>query len=147
MIRAALASDAEDLLALEQDCFGADAWSDRVWEQELAGPHLIDVVVDGQRVVGFAVVMLAGTDAELLRIAVLPAKRRTGVAARLLTHVRERAESDGAAGMFLEVESTNEAALGLYAAAGFTKLHQRTNYYGPDRDAVVMSLQLAQVSA
>ncbi|NLC98046.1 MAG: ribosomal protein S18-alanine N-acetyltransferase [Actinomycetales bacterium] len=147
MIRAADLADLAALLEVERACFGADAWSDHVWQSELAGSHVIDVMANGESLTGFAIVMLAGDDAELLRIAVAPASRRSGIAQRLMAHALERALAQGVTSMFLEVESTNVAALGLYETSGFAPIHQRANYYGPGRDAVMMTRALAKVQA
>lgn len=147
MIRQARTTDIAALIEVELACFGADAWSDRVWQSELAGQHLIDLVADDDGVIGFAIVMLAGDDAELLRIAVVPEFRRAGIAQQLIAHGFERALAQGATTMFLEVEHTNAAARALYESSGFAPIHQRGSYYGPGRDAVVMTRALAEVRA
>jgi len=98
--------------------------------------------LDGVRgeVVGHAVVSTAGDIAELQRIAVHAAHRRSGVASALLAEVVKvagRAEADR---LLLEVREDNHAALGFYAGSGFTEIDRRPRYYADGATAVVLRL-------
>ena len=68
-------------------------------------------------------------EAEVLTLAVDPLLRRQGVARALLTAAIGAAEAAGADVLFLEVAADNEAALGLYAGAGFVRVGARRGYY------------------
>ena len=48
----------------------------------------------------------------------------------------------GAATMFLEVSTRNEAARTLYARAGFTEVGRRARYYADGSDALVLRAAL-----
>ena len=141
--------DREDLaavVALEAENLGADAWSENLLAEGLAGRlptiHYLVAEVDGA-VVGHAVTSLAGDIAELQRIAVTPAARRTGVASGLLEAVIELAgRSDEADRMLLEVRADNAGALAFYAARGFVEVDRRPKYYRDGSTAVVMRLPL-----
>lgn len=85
---------------------------------------------------GFAMGRVTLDEAELLTIAVAPDARRGGLGGRLLGRFLEGARIRGATTVFLEVDSLNTAARALYAAAGFTQVGLRRNYY---RDGPVMS--------
>lgn len=146
MIRHAELADLTALLTLERECFNEEAWSEKIWSAELAGSHFVDVIEVDARIIACAVVMLAGDDAELLRIAVSPEFRGTGLATRLLKHALERAGEAGAQAVFLEVESDNIAAKALYDSLGFVFLSQRADYYGTGRNAEILSRQLGKVS-
>lgn len=91
---------------------------------------------------GFALVRLAGPEAELLTLAVAPAARRRGLATRLLARLSALATAAGAEEMLLEVAATNAAARALYARAGFVEVGRRPRYYtrasGPPLDALVL---------
>lgn len=147
MIRAATPADLDALVQIEGACFGPDGWSRNSWQQELDGNRQIHIALAADQVSGYVVVMLAGEDAELLRIAVLPQYRRRGVAHELLGQALSQAAARGATSMFLEVESSNTGALALYEHAGFTRLSQRTNYYGTGRNAEILTRSLLEVSA
>ena len=96
-------------------------------------------------VVGHAVTSLAGDIAELQRIAVTPAARRTGVASGLLEACVELAGADGEADrMLLEVREDNAGALAFYAARGFVEVDRRPRYYRDGATAVVMRRPLGR---
>ena len=131
-LRPATAGDVDAVTRLEQELFGADAWSADSVRAELTGERRTAVVAeDDGTVVGYAVTMAAGDLVDLQRIAVHPARRRQGLARRLLAEV-----GDGP--LLLEVSAGNEAALAFYAGEGFTEIHRRRRYYRDGSDAVVM---------
>ena len=75
----------------------------------------------------------AAGEAEVLTLAVMPAVRRLGTGRALLERVTAAGEP-----LFLEVAAGNAPALALYAAAGFSEIGRRRDYYGPGRDALVL---------
>jgi len=95
----------------------------------------------GAACVGFAHAALAADEAELWRIAVLPAWRRLGLARALLSALIEACRARDAAALHLEVSAHNAAALGLYRAMGFAESGRRKNYYGPGEDAALLRLE------
>lgn len=134
--RLATAADAAAVLALEAAAFGVDGWSADSVAAELTAPTRYVVVAErGGGIVGWAV-LLVGDPTDVLRLAVLPGARRRGVGRELLGALLEHA---GERSVLLEVEAGNAAARALYAAAGFTEIDRRPGYYGPGRDALVLS--------
>lgn len=89
---------------------------------------------------GVLLVRVAADEAEVLTIGV--AARRAGIGRGLMTAATARARAAGAKTLFLEVAVSNEAALGLYGALGFTAVGRRLNYYADGEEAVVLSLGL-----
>lgn len=82
---------------------------------------------------GFAIFRFAGPEAELLTIAVDPAKRRQGIAKKLLSAGHESAKMAGVEEVFLEVSQENPAAKSLYEQFGYEVQAIRENYYsGPN---------------
>ena len=147
MIRAATAADCDAITALEASCQGADAWS--AWlvrdgvEGSLPTVHYLVADIDGL-VVGYAVASFAGDIAELQRIGVTPAMRRTGVATALLDEVVAQAPGTGANRLLLEVRDDNDGALAFYAARGFIEIDRRARYYRDGTTAVVLRLPLVK---
>ncbi|MEU8227187.1 GNAT family N-acetyltransferase [Kribbella sp. NPDC048915] len=139
-IRAARADDLPELVALDELCFGADAWSAGVWDEEfgrLTEDRMI-LVADEGKVVGYVVLLMppvAEDVVEVLRIAVAPAERRTGIGGQLMTTALSRCAGRT---VLLEVASGNESARALYAGFGFEEISRRRGYYAGGADAVIM---------
>lgn len=147
-IRPATADDVDAVTSLEQELFGADAWSRSSVVEELTGPRRHAVVAgagDGS-VLGYAVTLRSDDVLDLQRIAVAPAHRRAGVAHELLRDVRRAGLAQGAQRILLEVRSANEAALAFYAAEGFEQIDRRPRYYRDGADALVLRGALAGTS-
>jgi ribosomal-protein-alanine N-acetyltransferase len=145
VIRRATTADVEAVVELEATCLGIDAWSRGLVEQGIADalPTVSYLVAElAGTVVGHAVASAAGDDAELQRIAVAPAYRRSGVASALLAEVERRAAADGADRLLLEVREGNLAAARFYRAAGFTEIGRRPAYYRDGAAAVVLGKQV-----
>jgi len=97
---------------------------------------------------GFVLARIAGGEAEILTLAVVPPARGKGLGRALLQAAIARAQEQGAHAMFLEVGSDNPHALALYAGLGFTKVGMRKGYYASASggsgggDALVLRLSL-----
>ena len=141
-IRPATADDVAAVTELEEQLFGADAWSAASVREELIGDRRHAVVAADDGVVGYAVTLRSDDVVDLQRIAVVPSQRRTGVAARLLDETRRAARADGAHRMLLEVSAANAGALAFYAAQGFVQIDRRPRYYRDGSDALVLRATL-----
>ena len=94
---------------------------------------------------GFALGRAVAGEAELITIAVDPARRRHGIGRRLLVAFAAEAAHRGATTAFLEVAADNAAALALYRANGWYETGRRRGYYaraGSAVDAVMMARTL-----
>jgi ribosomal protein S18 acetylase RimI-like enzyme len=148
-IRPALASDQPAVVALDAACFPKDAWSSGSWADEFARPDrrvLVaeappgesSQVVPGSGLLGFVVLLVPAADedpVDLLRVAVDPAYRRTGLGRQLLAAALDEHSTRT---VLLEVAAGNEAAIGLYAGFGFAEISRRRGYYTGGEDAVIM---------
>jgi ribosomal-protein-alanine N-acetyltransferase len=147
MIRPAVPADSDAVTALEASCQGVDAWSAWLVRDGIEGglPTVRYLVADlDGLVVGYAVASFAGDIAELQRIGVTPAMRRTGVASALLEEVVAQAPGTGANRLLLEVRDDNAGALAFYAAHGFVEIDRRPRYYRDGTTAVVLRLPLVK---
>jgi [ribosomal protein S18]-alanine N-acetyltransferase len=135
ILRPATAEDVAAVVALERELFGVDAWPEASVREELTGERRVAVVACDPGVVGYVVTASAGDVVDLQRIAVHPSRRRQGLARALLARAGALVVADR---MLLEVAAGNAAALGFYAAEGFTEVARRRRYYRDGSDAVVM---------
>jgi ribosomal-protein-alanine N-acetyltransferase len=146
VLRAAVPGDVAAVHALEEQLFGSDAWSAAVVADALAAPsagrHAV-VAEAGDRVVGYAVLRVAGDVADLDRIAVDPGHRRDGLATALLRAVGDASREAGADRLLLEVSEGNTGARAFYAARGAVELDRRRRYYRDGSDALVLQLPIA----
>lgn len=119
-----------------------EAWSEQAIASTLAGP--------GATLIGDANAFLIGRviadEAEILTLATHPDHRRQGHARALLGQFENEAQKAGATAIFLEVDATNTAARGLYAAAGYRQSGLRPLYYrhadGTRSDALLLEKRL-----
>ena len=83
---------------------------------------------EGDAVIAFSLIRTVADESELLLLAVEPGRHRQGIGRRLLYDFTERARTDGAARVHLEVREGNPA-VAMYRAAGFVAVGRRANYY------------------
>jgi ribosomal-protein-alanine N-acetyltransferase len=97
-------------------------------------------------IIGYYVMTAAGGEAHLLNLTIAPSWRRHGLGRDLLEHCVVRAADHKADDLFLEVRTSNAAAIALYRSSGFVDLAVRRGYY-PARDgredALIMRKALA----
>ncbi len=79
----------------------------------------------------------AAGEAELLRIAVDPARRGGGLGRRLLEACQAVLAAEGMEELHLEVRASNRAAIGLYRACGWVPSGRRGGYYPDGEDALL----------
>jgi [ribosomal protein S18]-alanine N-acetyltransferase len=112
----------------------------------VAHPHAVILVAPGPAgaaaLDAYACFLEAAGEAELLRVAVAPARRRQGHARRLLNEGFARLSAAGAVSCHLEVRSANLGALALYRALGFEVCGLRRLYYRDGSDALVLRREL-----
>jgi ribosomal-protein-alanine N-acetyltransferase len=150
VIRPAVPDDAPAVAALEREALGADAWSENLVSEGVAGrvPTTLYLVAEqygesgGVDLVGYAATSIVSDIAELQRIAVADGHRRRGVATQLLAAVQGEAMLRLADRILLEVREDNHPALGFYASAGFVELDRRPRYYADGTTAVILAREL-----
>lgn len=129
------------LATLHAEAF-AEGWDAAAFTQLLAMPGAEAVLAfEADEPVGFLLSRQAADEAEIITIATRPGARRRGVGRQLLAHRMADLVARGVNHMFLEVAASNEAAIRLYAACGFTEVGRRKGYYQrPEgrEDAIVL---------
>ena len=94
---------------------------------------------------GFVLARLVAGEAEILTIAVAKGERRAGLGRKLMAEVMRVLHMQRAESLFLEVDETNAAAVGLYRKLGFREVGKRTSYYESPSgrtNALVMRLDM-----
>lgn len=145
LVRQAVLEDVAAVVRLEADCLGPDAWSEGLVREGIAGtlPTVHYLVAErGPDLVGHAVASMAGDIAELQRVAVARAHRRSGVATALLAAVVTAARGTEADRLLLEVRVDNRGALQFYSRRGFVEVARRRAYYTDGTTAAVLLLPL-----
>jgi len=139
-IRRLLSGDLREVIDLES-CLSS-GWSEMMVQKELLRPSGLQLVACGnpaRNVIGWCCGLWVEEEAELLRIVVTPAERKSGVASALLGQFEKNCTERNVASIFLEVASGNEAARRLYAKFGYRQIGKRKKYYNkPPDDALVL---------
>ena len=140
--------DADDLAALHAHAF-RHGWPATEMEALIADPTVTTIVArEGRtpftrRPVGFVMVRAAADEAEILTVAVAPARRGRGIGRLMMDEAIRRLYFMRIASLFLEVDEGNGSALALYRRLGFREVSRRANYYaGGTANALVMRADL-----
>ncbi len=97
-----------------------------------------------RRIVGFAMLRLAGDEAELLTIAVDTKWRGKHIGTALLQAVFADLLMSPVRRMFLEVDEQNPAAIKLYNRQGFVQIGSRKGYYAKADGSAATALVMAR---
>jgi ribosomal-protein-alanine N-acetyltransferase len=118
-------------------------WSDGEIESLLLDRNVIaHRAMAGRALVGFILSRMAADEAEILSVAVAPARRGRGLSRRLLDLHLRRLAGIGVHRVFLEVDEGNLPARKLYARAGFRDVGRREAYYQDQRGRSAAALVL-----
>jgi ribosomal-protein-alanine N-acetyltransferase len=141
-ILAARPRDAAAIAHLHGASFG------RGWEEDEVHRLLLDSGVIAHRAMvrrtmaGFIMSRMAADEAEILSVAIAPARRGRGLSRPLLDfHLRSLAGL-GARTVFLEVDEHNAPACRLYGGAAFHEVGRRQGYYQGGATALVLRRDL-----
>jgi ribosomal-protein-alanine N-acetyltransferase len=140
-IRSAQNSDADALLAIENECFSDSNWAQADFFRY---DCLVAETVDTGEIAGFLVSrqiapgnQTTPPEREILNLAISKGFRRNNIAKRLLAQ-----EFVHRAATFLEVRESNVAARRLYQNLGFEEIGIRAEYYeNPVESAIVMRMK------
>ena len=142
-------ADLDGVVGLEIALFGDEAWSRQMLVGELGqqpASRYYLVAEEAGTIVGYAGLLAAGGQADVLTIAVSAARWGQGIGSQLLADLLTEAVRRGCTEMFLEVRADNTRAQRLYRWWGFDDIGIRRGYYQPSgTDAIVMRRALAGV--
>jgi ribosomal-protein-alanine N-acetyltransferase len=134
-------ADLEGVLAIER-AVHAHPWTPGNFSDALRSKYQCKVYETAEReLVGYAVMMLAVDEAELLDIAIAAPQQRKGQGRKLLNEMLALARKKEMRRMVLEVRASNVSAIALYRSAGFSDIGLRRDYYPAHNgreDAILM---------
>lgn len=142
-IRMLRPEDLDTVMAIEQ-ATSVNPWSRNIFNSCLERYQNYALTLNG-KLIGFAVLMLADTECQLLNIAIDPAYHNQGYGSFFMNDLIQSARAERANDLFLEVRVTNQPAIKLYKKMGFTVIGERKDYYQTKtgrEDAKVLALKL-----
>lgn len=147
IIRQAKLGDVPAISRIETESFEMPWSAQEIVKDVTSGGSVYVVVAEKDSMcVGFAEMRTVAGEAQIYNIAVAPETRRSGIGEALLEHLINKADEIGCGVINLEVRAGNTAAAGLYKKLGFREVGRRRKYYGGKEDAILMDLDLNQVS-
>lgn len=148
-IRDAKNADLTALVALEQRCFATDRLSKRSFSYWIKAKHRVFMVAtQDEQIIGYGlVIMRKGTRlARLYSIAIDKVVEGKGVGRQLLLALEAQTVAAGKLFLRLEVEKTNERAIGLYQSMGYVIFGDYQHYYENNGDAFRMQKPIRQAA-
>lgn len=144
MLREMTLADVDAVLAIEL-AVQAYPWTRGNFIDALSQGYVCRVDEMGGEIRGYAVLRPVLEEAELLNIGVAAGQQRKGLGRAMLREMIEVALEKNMRRVFLEVRSSNAAALALYRSTGFGEIGVRRSYYqnaSGSEDAITMACEL-----
>lgn len=118
-IKEATRADADAVLAIEDSCFEPFWRYDRPHVEQYLSTLRLALAVGPEGPVGYSMAGAEGEEGTLGRLAVVPERRRTGIATALAAEALGFLADAGARCVTLSTQRDNEAARALYGRLGF----------------------------
>ena len=139
--------DISQILEIEKECFGTEAWSEEMFKYACIGKFggIIKAEYE-EKICGFLVyAILGGDEVNIDDIAVMPENRKKGIADAMMRYIFEKSEKSGIKKIMLEVRESNLPAIKLYEKYHMKKDGIRKNYYRePLENAILMSADIVK---
>jgi len=140
MIRQAVEDDIPRILEIEREAISPPWTHGGLLSEIYRDDSYFALAVDDNIVSGFVILQRMGDEGEMLQIAVDKKQRRHGIADLLMDAALSWAKECGIGSLYLEVRTSNEAAVALYKKHGFMQTGRRKGYYTePVEDAILMN--------
>lgn len=137
-VRYAISNDLDAILELDHRVLKTN-WHGRLYLQEMELPESYFLVfyLEGQ-FIGYLLSRIIIDEAEIMQFAIEPKYQNLGFGQILYDKTLELFITSEVKTIYLEVESLNKKAINFYERNDFIKVHERKDYYGPDKHANVM---------
>lgn len=126
---------------MEIECEQFFPWSTSQLQECLSSGYQCIVLEIEQQLIGFAVLLIAADEAEILNIVIKNSVRGHGYGKLLLNYLITIAKEQKVKTVFLEVRRSNLPALKLYQQIGFKQIGTRKDYYPAKQgreDAIIL---------
>ncbi len=133
-------ADLDAVLRIEREVH-AHPWTLGNFSDALRSKYMCKVFEERNEMLGYAALLLAVDEAELLDIAIASRYQHQGYGRKLLEEMMALARFHGMQRVVLEVRTSNLAAITLYRKAGFAVIGLRRDYYpavNGREDAILM---------
>ena len=133
-------ADIDAVVAIEQQVH-SHPWTRGMFIDALMHGNVCKVYSVGNEIIGYAVLLAALDEVELLDISIAQKHQRKGLGERLLGEMLSFTQENEWVKMILEVRRSNFAAHILYRKSGFIEIGLRRAYYATEtgrEDAIVM---------
>lgn len=138
MIRKATQNDLSEIVSIDQMTLTSH-WTEKQYLSELSIENGLMYVIEVENYIcGFFSLRILDDTCDLLQIAVHQDFQSRGYGNMLMNHLCKAAINYEIKNIFLEVEENNRKALQFYLKYNFEEISIRKNYYGINRNAVVM---------
>jgi ribosomal-protein-alanine N-acetyltransferase len=142
MIREMQFDDLDAVCSIEHDVF-PNPWPRVFFENDLESGNAVAFVAwADDRVIGYALGSCIDVELHITNIAVAPKYQKHGIGSRLLLKMEGVAVERGNMFAYLEVRTSNRAAITMYRKHGYDILYTRKRYYIDGDDAYVMHKEL-----
>ena len=133
-------SHVASVAAIEKECFGRDAWSEKSVAGELTNALALWLVaVEGEIVAGYVGSQTVCNETDMMNVAVTADFRRRGIGEQLVTALVEELKTIDSHCLTLEVRASNTSAQAMYEKLGFAEIGRRPRYYqNPKEDALIL---------
>ena len=131
--------------AIEKECFGRDAWSEKSVSGELTNALALWLVaVEDGTVAGYVGSQTVCNETDMMNVAVTADFRRRGIGEQLVTALVEELKAIESHCLTLEVRASNTPAQAMYEKLGFVEIGRRPRYYqNPKEDALILRKEWA----
>jgi len=137
-------ADVDEVFRIEQ-AVQAYPWTRGNFIDALSHGDVCRVDEQDAEIRGYAILRPVLDEAELLNIGVAAGHQRKGLGRAMLLEMLDVACARNMLRVFLEVRSSNAAAIALYRSAGFCEIGVRRDYYknaSGSEDAITMACKL-----
>ena len=133
-------SHVPSVAAIEKECFGRDAWSEKSVSGELTNALALWLVaVEGECVAGYVGSQTVCNETDMMNVAVTADFRRRGIGEQLVAALVEELKAMDSHCLTLEVRASNTPAQAMYEKLGFAEIGRRPRYYqNPKEDALIL---------
>jgi ribosomal-protein-alanine N-acetyltransferase len=139
--------DLDDVLAIEESVYSFP-WTRGIFYDCLHVGYICRVFLHKEKIIAYSIISVAADESHLLTIVVAKDEQNKGYGKKMLDEMIRMAKKNGAKAIYLEVRTSNKAAIQLYHQRGFNELGVRNNYYPADEgreDALILALDLSFV--